>query len=259
MYDYQLLDSGDGHKLEKIGPYTIIRPAPSAVWKPVLKNWKADAVFIRDKGWTFKNKLPPSWVINIENIQLKIECTDFGHLGVFPEHSFLWEKPKKLKGLNILNLFAYTGAASIFFAKNGAKVCHVDSSRPAVLWAKENSKLNGVENIRWIIDDAQKFLKREIKRKKYDGIVLDPPTFGRGARGEIFKIERDIFPILSMCKELLVEKPSFLILSSHSPNFSKTTLKNLLEQVMQKKVNAGELFLGGKIPLPSGNFAMWER
>lgn len=265
MNDYALLDSGNGEKLEKFGPYTIIRPSSYAVWRP-RDIWKDfDAKFSREakKGWTFKKKLPPSWNIEIGGIRFKISPTEFGHLGVFPEHSLFFNRLKDLlKRKNILNLFAYTGGITLFLAKYGASVCHLDASKQSISWARENAKLNKLESapIRWIADDAQKFLKRELKRGvKYDGIILDPPTFGRGPKGEVFKIERDIYPILRMC-EALLSKGSFLLFTCHSPGFSKSTLEKLLKQTMPKgNIESEELFLGrGDFSIPSGSYAIWR-
>ncbi len=269
---YSLLDSGDEQKLEKFGPYTLIRPCAQAIWKP-KKSWdkvKVDAVFSREKEnkWKMMNKLPPSWIIELQGVKFKIAPTDFGHLGVFPEHSMLWawmqEKIKTRQTPNILNLFAYSGGATLSCAQAGAKVCHLDASKGMVTWARENAELNKLQSapIRWIVEDVLKFLQREQKRNvKYDGIILDPPSFGRGNKGEIFKIEKDIHPLLHACKSLLSNDPLFLVLTSHTPGFTPLAMDHLLSQCLHKgKVETGEMVISSaeSFALPSGSFAKWE-
>lgn len=275
--DYLLLDSGNGMKLERFGPYVLQRPSAQAIWSPQKDEaiWKsADVAFSRKEAlrWTVHNRsLPTSWQVRVKNIKLKLSATDFGHLGIFPEHQMLWEKmssilEKAKRPARILNLFAYSGGASFVAAKAGAQVCHVDASKAAIAWAKENAALNGLDNapIRWITEDVIKFLKREMRRgQSYDGIVLDPPTFGRGAQGEVFKIENDLPMLLELCKNLLSATPLFLFLSCHTPGFSPTTLANLLTNLPQQHqgaISQGEMFLSGDpgtLPLPSGCFAAW--
>lgn len=278
---YHLLDSGEGYKLEKFGPYIIQRPAAQAVWKPFLpkKNWdQADASFTREpeNRWLIKNKLPDSWTIKVSDIDFKISPTDFGHLGIFAEQDIFWlwvqqklkEARQKLnRPPEVLNLFAYSGGMTLAAAKAGAKVCHLDASKGMVAWARENAQLNDLQNapIRWIIDDVMKFLQRELRRgTRYDAIILDPPTFGRGSKGEIFKIEEAIQPLLQYCRELLSPTPLFLLLSCHSPGFSPIVLHNLLRQFLQGlpgKIDEGEMVLKGEknvCQLPSGCFARWS-
>ncbi|NGX49417.1 MAG: Ribosomal RNA large subunit methyltransferase K [Candidatus Anoxychlamydiales bacterium] len=286
MKNYELLDSGNLKKLEKFGGRIIARPCMQAIWKPKLdeKVWgNADLIFERDSKnkWIHKKKTSlknpkkeDSWIVDIEGIKLNLKLTDFGHIGFFPEHIFLCKKLSKLlqdqnpqaRKLNVLNLFAYSGLASLFALKNKASVCHVDSSKPSILWAKENIKLNNFQNlnIRYILDDAIKFLKREVKRgSKYDAIVLDPPSFGRGAKGEVFKIEKDIVSLLELSKKLLSKKKSFIIFSCHSPNFTKITIKNLFESIFDNNGNleVDELLLKSEksYNLPSGYFSIWQK
>ncbi|HSX25717.1 MAG TPA: class I SAM-dependent methyltransferase [Chlamydiales bacterium] len=267
---YALLDSGDGQKLEQFGEYTLIRPCPQAVWRCTLKQeWeKASARFTREKEknhWTFKQKLPSSWVILHGGVEFKISPTDFGHLGLFPEHADLWEwmRPLLSKSSRVLNLFAYSGGVTLAAAQQGAQVCHLDASKGMVDWARENAALNRLTDapIRWIVDDAIKFLKREIKRESfYDGIVLDPPTYGRGSKGEIFKIEEEIIPLLELCSQLLTKKPLFVIFSCHTPGFTPLSLRHLLGQTLPKgHIEIGEMALHspGTLPIPSGCFAKW--
>lgn len=276
--DYLLLDSGNGMKLERFGPYVLQRPSAQALWAPQkgMDVWKsADVAFSRKDSlrWTVQNRsLPESWTVRIKNIKLKLSATDFGHLGIFPEHQMLWEKmsailEKAKRPARVLNLFAYSGGASFVAAKAGAQVCHVDASKAAIGWAQENAILNGLDKapIRWITDDVIKFLKREVRRgQHYDGIVLDPPTFGRGAKGEVFKIESDLPLLLELCASLLSPTPLFLFLSCHTPGFSPTTLANLLANIAQQhqgELTQGEMFLLGEaetLPLPSGCFAAWS-
>jgi len=272
---YQLLDSGREQKLERFGKHVLIRPCAQALWEPVLSSeiWdQADAIFTREKGnkWHIRTHLPSHWVAEIEGMLFKILPTDFGHLGVFPEHSMFWKWmtpliAKRKMPPNILNLFAYSGGATLAAAKAGAKVCHLDASKGMVDWARENAELNHLTqaSIRWIVDDVSKFLKREIRRGvRYDGIILDPPSFGRGSQGEVFKFERDVPFILSLCRDLLSESASFIILSCHTPGVTPLVLSYLLQQVLKDKkgkIDSGEMLIKGEktFSLPSGSFARW--
>ncbi|MEN9654535.1 MAG: hypothetical protein RL235_647, partial [Chlamydiota bacterium] len=198
---YELIDSGDGLKWEKFGPYLLERPCPQAIWRPRLRDLCADAVFNREERWRFAKRLPDVWEMTLEGVVLKVALTDFGHVGAFPEHATLWPwMHKRIRPeAEILNLFAYSGGATLYAARLGAAVCHVDASKGMVDWARDNARRNGLDKakIRWIVDDAVKFLKREAKRgKMYDGIILDPPTFGRGNKGEVFKIEETLLILL---------------------------------------------------------------
>src|SRR5581483_429288 len=272
---YFLVDSGDQQKLERFGSYLIARPCSQALWKQTLPKaeWdRADAHFSRDGGnsWNYKTKLPAHWISEVEGVRFKISPTDFGHLGVFPEHSLLWKAMKdairtRKEPPLILNLFAYSGGASLAAASAGAKVCHLDASRGMVAWARENAKLNQLESapIRWIVDDVSKFLTREIKRGvRYDGIILDPPSFGRGAQGEVFKIERDIHDLLHLCRKLLSENPLFLIFTTHTPGMTPIVMEHLLKQKMQGikgNIETGEMILPSDkgLNIPCGSFARW--
>lgn len=272
---YSLLDSGDEKRLEKFGKFILIRPCSQAVWKPQHPElWKkADATFTREEGnrWSFRSRLPETWNMRLENLIFSITPTDFGHLGIFPEHHHLWSwmEPKIQEASfqpNILNLFAYSGAASVKLASCGAKVCHVDASKKSVNWAAENATLNHLEKapIRWIVDDAIKFLQREVRRGSlYDGIILDPPTFGKGAKGEIFKIEKDIGELLSLCKQLLSPKALFLVFTCHTPGFTPCSMQYLLQEVFKNQgtIESGEMLIHGHntFSLPSGVYARWSR
>lgn len=278
--DYLLIDSGRGRKLERFGPYLIARPCSQAVWEPQLpsKEWdKADADFTREgtNKWSEKKPLPESWHITVSGVTFKLSPTDFGHLGIFPEQRDFWmwiqETIKKGKdsgrsSLNVLNLFAYSGGATLAAAKAGAHVCHLDASKGMVAWARENAVLSGLEKapIRWIVDDVSKFLKREIRRgNRYDAIILDPPSFGRGSQGEVFKIEEDLPQILQDCRALLSDTPLFILFSCHTPGFTPIAMRHLLAQMMRGckgKIEDGEMVLrgdGDTLPLPSGTFARW--
>lgn len=265
MKNYQLLDSGDGQKWEKFGEYTLLRPCPQAVWRPSLAKQEADAVFTREEKWLFHKKMPKTWSVMHGGVEFKIAPTDFGHLGLFPEHADLWEwmRPLVKKSSRILNLFAYSGGVTLAAAQEGAEVCHLDASKGMVEWARENAALNQLTKapIRWIVDDALKFLRREKKRESfYDGIILDPPTFGRGSQGEVFKIERDILPLLELCAELLTQKPLFVIFSCHTPGFTPLAMRHLIGQTMPKgSIEVGEmaLYSAGAVAIPSGSFAKW--
>lgn len=267
--NYELLDSGSGQKLERFNEYTLIRPCQQAVWRPEKPQlWAAaDASFSRENGnrWTFKRKLPKEWVSTIGGVQFKISPTDFGHLGVFPEHADLWQwmRGKIQPGDKVLNLFAYSGGVSLAAAQERAQVCHLDASKGMVDWARENAKINGLEKaqVRWIVDDALKFLRREVKRDvRYEGIILDPPTFGRGAKGEIFKIEEEILPLLQLCKDVLSSTPKFIAFSCHTPGFTPIVMEHLMRQIMPKgRIEVDEMTLHspGALSIPSGSFARW--
>ncbi len=259
MNEYSLIDSGDGRKLERFGPHVLARPCAQAVWKRG-KKWKADATFVRDKGWS--GVLPKEWVIEVEGIRFRLSSTDFGHLGIFPEQAptWGWLQENVKEGMRVLNLFAYSGGVTLAAAKAGAEVCHVDASKGMVAWARENARLNGLEKapVRWIVDDAIKFLIREAKRgNKYDVVVLDPPSFGRGAKGEVFKIDEEIQGLLDLCRQL---EPKVVIFSCHTPGYTPVCLRNLLLQVFgEGRVEEREMVLAGERPVPSGTIARWEK
>jgi len=269
--DYELIDSGEGQKLERFGAYTLSRPCSQAVWKKSCPHavWEAaDATFTRidDKRWQTKGKLPDSWTITTSGITFKLSCTDFGHLGIFAEQRPFWDWirthiQEAKRPISLLNLFAYSGGSTLAAAQAGAEVCHLDASKGMVAWARENAALNSLQNapIRWIVEDVQKFITREVRRgKKYDALVFDPPTFGRGAQGELFKIEEHIIPLLETLKALLSPKPLFILFSCHTPGFTPLVLKNLLLQQFGGRVELGEMALeNSSYPIPSGSYARW--
>ena len=273
---YALVDSGNGQRLERFGEYTCVRPCSQALWKPALDKevWaRADARFSRDVGeggWRQRGNIPKEWPVEHSGLLFNIAPTDFGHLGLFPEHSFVWEQMRMLlrgqkSRLSVLNLFAYSGGATLAAAQAGAQVCHLDASKGMVSWARENAKLNGLSNapIRWIVDDVFKFLKREIKRNVfYDGLILDPPTFGRGNKGEIFKLERDIQELLGLCRSVLSKKALFVFFTSHTAGVSPQVLHQLLSQMMSGlsgEVKAQEMLLLSEqgCSIASGSVAQW--
>lgn len=277
MNEYELLDSGHGRKLERFGKITLARPCAQAVWKPSSPGlWKqTDASFSRKDGLQWKNRdqLPNAWHVHVNGIKMKLSTTDFGHLGVFPETRDMWdwithtlatEAPKRKEPLKFLNLFAYSGGATLAGAKGDAHCCHVDASKGMVAWARQNAELNKLSDhpIRWIVDDCNKFLQREIKRgNRYDGILLDPPSFGRGKGGELYKIEQALLDTLKLVKGVLSDRPCFVYLTSHTPGFTPIVLKNLIEQLLGKgQLECGEMLLTGSestFAVPSGTWARW--
>lgn len=273
MQDYQYLDSGNGRKLERFGPFTFDRPCGQAIWSPKLQKelWdKACAEYQRKPiaKWTRRKKIPLTWDVKLKNIMLKLSLTDFGHLGVFPEHSQLWDwieqQISKRSQLKVLNLFGYSGATTLFAAKCGAHVCHLDASKAVVQRARENAALNGLEKhpIRWIVEDVLKFLKREIKRgNTYDAIIMDPPSFGRGSKGEVFKSEEHLKLLMSLLPEVLSENPAFIIVTSHTPQVTPLCLHNLMEEFLAEgDIEVGELSIENKAQiLPCGVYGKWFR
>ncbi len=276
---YSLLDSGNDEKLEQYGEFVFRRPDPQALWTKHLddKNWnRANAVFARDgkKGdWNLKPGLPERWPIAFSNLQFWIRPTSFKHTGLFPEQSTNWdwmrEKIKAAKRpVSVLNLFGYTGGASLACAQAGAEVCHVDGSKVAIQWGKDNALLSGLEDkpIRWILDDARAFVKREIKRgKKYDGIILDPPAFGHGPNKELWKIEEHLVELLQMCREIMTDEPLFFLINGYASGYSAIAYENNLKELFAAlggTFEMGELTIEEKDSdrlLPCGIFARWSK
>lgn len=243
--DYELIDVGEGEKLERYGEFVLRRPDSNALsYVTDLKSalWKqADAVYKQsDKigEWVFKRTLPASWNITYHDLTFKIAPTQYKHTGLFPEQATNWDFMRQLitqsqRPIKVLNLFAYTGAASVSCAKAGASVVHVDASKGMVLWAKENAVLSGLSDapIRYIVDDVMKFVQREIRRgNTYDGIIMDPPSFGRGPKGELWKFNDKLDELMGLCKQLLSEKPLFLVVSTYSASFDLSDLKRLMHE-----------------------------
>ncbi|MGB0290292.1 MAG: class I SAM-dependent methyltransferase, partial [Opitutales bacterium] len=234
------------------------------------------AYFTRKDGleWRGREALPESWIASIEGVCMKLATTDFGHLGVFPETRDLWrwirerieaETKTRKAPLNFLNLFAYSGGATLAAAQGGAHCCHVDASKGMVAWARENAALNQLEEhpIRWIVEDVNKFLQREERRgRRYDAVLLDPPSFGRGKSGELYKIEHALLETLQLVKNVLSDQPAFVYLTSHTPGFTPTVLSNLLRQLLPGgTLEQGEMLLQGEdtvLQVPSGTWTRWS-
>lgn len=280
--DYELIDMGNGEKLERWGDIVLRRPDPQVVW-PMEKEW---ALWKNPHGhyhrsnrgggsWEQKKKYPENWTINYKNLKFNIRPTGFKHTGLFPEQAANWDwmigKIKNAKRpIRVLNLFAYTGGATVACASAGAEVCHVDAAKGMVNWAKDNIALSGLQNqtVRFIVDDVVKFVEREIRRgRKYDAIIMDPPSYGRGPKGEVWKIEDKLFDFVNLCMGVLSDEPLFFLINSYTTGFSPIVLENVLSTTIGKKVKGGKIYGGevgipasrdGKI-LPCGIFGRWER
>ncbi len=279
--DYRLLDAGNGEKLEAWGPYILRRPDPMAIWGKVHPElWdRADAFYHRSsKGggyWEFKKKLPEKWNVKYKDLTFKVSPTNFKHTGIFPEQAANWdfisEKLEGRKDAKVLNLFAYSGAATTVAAsKNISEVVHVDAAKGMVDWAKENRDLSHLENehIRYIVDDCLKFMRREVRRgRKYDGIIMDPPSYGRGPNNEIFKFEEQIGPLIKEAINLLSDDPLFLIINTYTTGYSCTTIENVLRRCLDDsnlKMNTSAQEIGLKIEnsdyfLPCGYTTRWYK
>lgn len=247
--DYKVVDTSDGEKLEMWGKYSLIRPDPQVIWKTEKKNplWKrADASYKRSRSgggaWS-ENKLPDAWNIRYGDLTFQIKPMGFKHTGLFPEQATNWDWFRKLienakRPINVLNLFAYTGGATVAAAKAGASVCHVDASKGMVAAAKENARLSGLSDapIRYIVDDCKKFIEREIRRgRKYDAIIMDPPSYGRGPTGEVWKIEENIDDFVALSAEILSDKPLFFLLNSYTTGLSASTMKYITDTRLLSK------------------------
>lgn len=278
--EYKILDMANGEKLEKWGEYTLVRPDPQIVWSKKSTNLWNDvhATYKRSNtgggAWTINKNLPISWVINYQDLKFNLKLMGFKHTGLFPEQSYNWDLIRKTikeakREVKVLNLFAYTGAASIAALKEGAKVVHVDSSRGMVDWAKENVKLNNLEKeeIHFLVDDVRKFVKREIRRgNKYDIIIMDPPSFGRGSKNEVWNIENDLNELIQDTALLLSDNPLLYIVNSYTTGLSKIVIENLLNIYLtpkyQGKVISAELGIpmeNYNLILPCGSTIRWER
>ncbi len=281
--DYELLDSGEGRKLERYGTYLFSRPDPEALWPKQLlqQQWQAaELEFIRTGGntkWRVGKDVPKEWTVTFEELTFIIRPTTFKHTGLFPEQAPNWrwvaEKIKEAKKdgereISVLNLFGYTGGATLAAAKAGAKVVHVDGSKMAIAWARENAEKSGLADapVRWILDDAKAFLKKEIKRgNTYDGIIMDPPTFGHGPKNELWKIEDDFMELLALAREALTPDALFMLMSGYAAGYSPIAYENCLTAAMEGKagkIESGELALeetNAKRLLPAGIFARWSK
>ena len=276
--EYKILDMADGQKLEKWGNVVLSRPDPQIIWKnkSFPDKWKQiNATYHRSKtgggAWEFNKKIPSSWQIHYKNLTFNIKPMGFKHTGLFPEQAVNWDwminKIKSSKReIKVLNLFAYTGGATVSCLSAGASVCHVDSSKGMVSWAKENvasSKLNE-KKVRYIIDDVNKFVAREIRRgNKYDAIIMDPPSYGRGANGEVWNIEESLYPLVELCTQILSDRPLFFLINSYTTGLSPTILANILSMTIKQKgkISCGEVGLpmkDSRLTLPCGIYGRWE-
>lgn len=278
--DYECISAGNGEKLERWGSVILRRPDPQAMW-PIENNklWESpDAFYHRsNKGggyWDFKKKLPEFWTVKYKNLTFKVSPTNFKHTGLFPEQAANWDfSMNKIKNANrsikVLNLFAYTGGATMAASLAGAtSVVHVDASKGMTEWAKENMKLCGLENnkIRFIVDDCLKFVEREARRgNKYDVIIMDPPSYGRGPNGELWKFENNLYNLIQSCMKILSDKPLFFLINAYTTGISSTVLLNILKTTMEVKyggkVEAGEIGLpitDNNLVLPCGIYGRWE-
>lgn len=279
--EYSLIDSAGGEKLEYWGEYLLRRPDPQAVWniKTEMEKWnKSDAWYHRSHSgggkWQFINhKIPERWQIHYGDLTFNIKPMGFKHTGLFPEQAVNWDWFSELiknadRPIKVLNLFAYTGGATVAALNAGAEVCHVDASKGMVTWAKENVVSSGLADrpVRYIVDDVVKFVKREFRRgKKYDAIIMDPPSYGRGPSGEIWKIEDELFPLIEECMKILSDKPLFFLINSYTTGLSAQILDNILTMTMQKKyggtTEADEIGLPMKsngLVLPCGISGRWK-
>lgn len=279
--DYELLDAGEGMKLERFGDYVLARPDPEANFPKTLsvKEWgKADARFLR-KGahteWIVSKKMPASWVVDIGTLRMQVKPTSFKHVGLFPEQVSNWEwlastiKKSKRKDVKVLNLFGYTGGATLACAQAGAEVTHIDGSKSTYTWAKKNQELSGLSEVKvkLLIDDSIAFLKRELKRGNvYDGIIMDPPSFGHGPNGELWKIEEQLGELFALSFKVLSLDPLFFLVNGYSSGYSVTTYKNNLLPLMRRyggNVDIGELLIPCSADidkkLPAGITARWSK
>jgi 23S rRNA (cytosine1962-C5)-methyltransferase len=273
--DWGLIDSGDGRKLERYGKIKVIRPEPQAMWAPATADWVADATFVPgsdEEGggrWVQHRPVPRAWELTRGPVHFNASLTPFRHLGFFPDMAPQWDWMRaRAADADVLNLFGYTGVGSLILSEAGARMVHVDASKKSVEAGKANAALSGLEDrpIRWIVDDASKFTAREVRReRRYDGILLDPPKFGRGPTGEVWRLEEDLAPLLADCRRLLDENSRFLVLTVYAVRMSALAIGELLSQVMADlggKVEVGEMSVREEargLLLPTAIFARWSR
>ena len=276
--EYKIIDMANGQKLEKWGNIILSRPDPQIIWKEKSfpNEWKkADAIYTRSNtgggSWKYNKKIPETWKIKYNDLVFNIKPMGFKHTGLFPEQAYNWDwminKIKKEKReIKVLNLFAYTGGATVACLYAGASVCHVDSSKGMVSWAKENVQSSNLADrkVRYIVDDVTKFVNREIRRgNKYDAIIMDPPSYGRGTNGEVWKFEDNIYKLVQLCKNVLSENPLFFLINSYTTGISSTVLSNILNLTLKYngKIEAGEIGIPmekSKLILPCGIYGRWE-
>ena len=276
--DYQILDMANGEKLEKWNNITLVRPDPQIIWKQKTypEKWKkADAKYTRSNtgggAWNYNKKLPSAWQVKYKDLVFNIKPMGFKHTGLFPEQAVNWDwMINKIKSTNkeirVLNLFAYTGGATVACLSAGASVCHVDSSKGMVSWAKENVTSSGLQDrkVRYIVDDVVKFVNREIRRgNKYDAIIMDPPSYGRGTNGEVWKFEDNIYDLVELCSKVLTDKPLFFLINSYTTGISSMVLENILKLNIHAKgkFSNGEIGIpmqNSNLVLPCGIYGRWE-
>lgn len=279
--DYELIDCSDGERLERWGKYILIRPDPQVIWSTPKKNklwFNADARYLRSNTgggrWEVYKKLPDSWTIDFNELKFNIKTMGFKHTGIFPEQAVNWELTADIirkagRPVKVLNMFAYTGGATVSALSAGASVAHIDASKGMVQWAKENSVISGVsdKSVRWLVDDCKKFAEREIRRgNKYDIIIMDPPSYGRGPGGEVWKLENEVFALCELCAGLLSDDALLYMINSYTTGLSPSVMSYILGSVVPKKlkgkVSADEIGLPvseSGLVLPCGATAIWER
>ena len=278
--DYEVIDTSGGEKLERWGKYTLVRPDPQVIWNTPRtdRRWRSyDGRYARSASgggkWS-ENRLPEHWQVGYGGLTFQVKPMNFKHTGIFPEQAVNWDfEMEKIRGagrhVSVLNLFAYTGGATLAAAAAGASVCHVDAARGMVAWARENAKASGLAEapIRWIVDDCAKFVEREIKRgRRYDAIIMDPPSYGRGPSGEIWKLEKDLYPFLELVVGVLSEDPLFVLINSYTTGLAPSVLGYLLGTLVSKKyggqIACDELGLpvtASGLNLPCGSTGRWFR
>jgi 23S rRNA (cytosine1962-C5)-methyltransferase len=274
--DYALLDSGHGRKLERYGPYRFVRPEAQALWQPAVPEWQHDGEFTGgrdDEGggrWDLEYHVPESWVIGRGPVRFRATNTPFRHLGFFPDMGAQWDwmRARTKPNARVLNMFGYTGVGSLIAAEAGAQVTHVDASKKAVAAARENAALSGLPetSVRWLTDDALKFMRREVRRgSKYDGILLDPPKYGRGPDGEIWSLERDLPELMALARQLLSDDAAFLVLTVYAIRMSALAIRALAEQELAGRggvIEAGDMAIREEargLLLPTAIYARWSR
>ena len=278
--DYELIDASGGERLERWGTVTLIRPDPQIIWDTPRKNphWnRADARYVRSKSgggsWKILRAVPPVWTVRYGELTFRLKTMGFKHTGIFPEQAVNWDLvSEKIRAagrrVKVLNLFGYTGAVTLACLKAGAEVCHVDASRGMVTWARENAEVSGLADrpVRWLVDDCVKFVRREQRRgNTYDGVIMDPPSYGRGPNGEVWKLEDQLYPLVEMCVPLLSEHPLFFLLNSYTTGLSPAVMEYLLGVLVGKKyggrLSSDEIGLPvteSGFVLPCGSTAVWQ-
>jgi 23S rRNA (cytosine1962-C5)-methyltransferase len=273
--DWGLIDCGNGQKLERYGQYLVVRPEPQAMWAPARTDWDPDATFVPgsdEEGggrWVQHRPVPRQWELAREPVRFAASLTPFRHLGFFPDMAPQWDWMRERSAdADVLNLFGYTGVGTLLLSEAGGRLVHVDASKKSVEQGKENAKLSGLDGrpIRWIVDDATKFTAREVRReRRYDGILLDPPKFGRGPEGEVWRLEENLAPLLADCRKLLDENSRFLVLTVYAVRMSALAIGELVKQILGDlggTVELGEMAVREEargLLLPTAIFARWSK